>query len=104
MSQRMRERVAEMALQKWLGSARAWWEVLPAIDQTFITRDWDILLMAIWSKFMDRAWISKRQRESEEMRFRQSGHGQESPENFLQRRIRLHMILYEETDGAAAIG
>jgi hypothetical protein len=92
-----------MAPQKWSGQARAWWEVLPPTDQKFILQDWDILLTAIRSKFMDRVWISKRQREFEEMKFRQNGHRQESPEMFLQRQIQLHMVLYKETDGASAI-
>ena len=52
---------------------------------------------------MDQAWISKRQREFEEAKFPQAGHGQESPEMFLQRRIWLHMILFKDTNGAMVI-
>jgi hypothetical protein len=103
LSQRMKEGIAQMAPYKWSRQARAWREVLPPTDQKFISQDWDVLLTAIQSKFMDQAWISKKQREFEEMKFRQSGHRQGLPEMFLQRCIRLHMILYEETDGASVI-
>ena len=74
------------------------------MDREFYGQDWPHLVDAIRSQFMSPNWIQDRQREFEEMSFRQKGYSDERPVAFIQRRIRFHSFLYpQDPDGPNAV-
>ncbi|KAG6905742.1 hypothetical protein DXG01_000981 [Tephrocybe rancida] len=54
---KIRQALAEVALQKWTGAASDWWDALPPDSQDAICTDWDIMLLALWQQFMNDEWI-----------------------------------------------
>ncbi|KJA22879.1 hypothetical protein HYPSUDRAFT_121746, partial [Hypholoma sublateritium FD-334 SS-4] len=101
---RMQRGMAQMASHKWTGRAKRWWEALPSMEQEFFSQHWDYMLAAIRNQFLDETWVRDRTQEFEEMRFRQSVHSKESPEEFVQRRIRYHSFLFPgDADGRSAV-
>jgi hypothetical protein len=104
MSKQTSEGLAQLALWKWEGKARSWWIVLPPNDQKSIMCNWHMLLQAIRSKFLDVAWIRKREQEFEEMRFCQYKHKKESLEEFLHHRLLYNSFLYPDIpDGQGSV-
>ena len=104
MSQKMKEGVAAMAPYKWSGRAKSWWECLPLTDQTYFRQDWEHMMIGLRIQFLDLRWSRERLYEFEGMFFRQKGHANEDPIDFIQRRVRHHMFLHpDDLDGPGAV-
>ena len=104
MSNKMQVGVGKMAPLRWTGNAKVWWDTISQMDREFYGQDWPHLVDAIRSQFMSPNWVQDRQREFEEMSFRQKGYSDEKPVAFIQRRIRFHSFLYpQDPDGPNAV-
>jgi hypothetical protein len=63
-----------------------------------------LLFKAIETHFLNDQWLQDRMSEFEEMKFRQRGHEEEMPMDFLQRRSRYNAFLYpDQEDGTAVV-
>ena len=61
-------------------------------------------MVGIQAHFLDEEWVRDRTFEFDEMTFRNKSHEQESPLEYIQRRIRHHHFLHpDEVDGATAV-
>ncbi|KAF9564717.1 hypothetical protein CPC08DRAFT_600071, partial [Agrocybe pediades] len=101
---KMRRGIGQLATVKWSGPARQWWDTLPSPEQLYLSQSSDYLLRGIHEHFMNENWVRERTKEFEEMKFRQKGHDNESPLEFVQRRIRHHQFLFsDDADGPPAV-
>ena len=104
LSSKMKEGIAQLAPFKWTSYARSWWETLPVPDRAYFSVNWDNMMVGIQAHFLDEEWVRDRTFEFDEMTFRNKGHEQESPLEYIQRRIRYHHFLHpDEVDGATAV-
>ncbi|KAJ7164491.1 hypothetical protein C8R46DRAFT_875594, partial [Mycena filopes] len=89
---------------KFTGRAEMWWQTQSTPVRAFLSQSWSHLLQAIQAHFLNANWLQERRREWEEMRFRQRGHENEYPLDFVQRRIVYAVFLYpEEADGVIVV-
>ncbi|KAG6913799.1 hypothetical protein DXG01_004201 [Tephrocybe rancida] len=79
MGPKVREALAWVAPQKWLGRAANWWDALSPDIKNDLSVNWDVMLLAIQHYCMNTEWIKNRTAEFERMIFRQSGYLQEMP-------------------------
>ncbi|KAJ7081456.1 hypothetical protein C8R44DRAFT_653139, partial [Mycena epipterygia] len=85
---------------KFTGRAEMWWRSQTTTVRNYLGQSWEYLLRAIQAHFLNANWLQERRREWEEMRFRQRGHENKFPLDFLQRHIVYQMFLYpDEEDG-----
>lgn len=104
LSEPMKIGIARLAAQKWTGPAQRWWMSITPDEQMWFSQDWDYMVWGIRGQFLDHAWFRAREREFEEMKFRSRGLDEETPVDFMHRRIRYHSFLFsEDDDGPAAI-
>lgn len=104
LGERMKREIAALAAYKWTGPGRSWWDNLPSAEQDYFSQHWDFMLTGIRNQFLDETWVNERLGEFEAMRFRQKGHENEAPLEFIQRRIQHHRFLHpNDTDGPTAI-
>ncbi|KAF8140925.1 hypothetical protein K438DRAFT_2115916 [Mycena galopus ATCC 62051] len=89
---------------KFTEHAQTWWMTqTPAVCQ-YLSRDWTLLLQAIQAHFLNAHWLQGHRYEWDEMRFRQSGHKNEWPLDFLQHRLMYHALLFpNEEDGITTV-
>ncbi|KAJ7587687.1 hypothetical protein C8J56DRAFT_1050924 [Mycena floridula] len=92
-------------LQKWTGSALAWWNAIPEARQETMRADVMEMVFGLRGFFLNPEWVEEHTKEFEEIRFHKNGCSNESPAQFLQRRIRLYNFLFSdsELDGPSAI-
>ncbi|KAJ7740965.1 hypothetical protein DFH07DRAFT_699284, partial [Mycena maculata] len=96
--------VVDLGALKFKGRAASWWRTLPTHVRSYLGQSWEFLLHAIQAHFLNANWLQERRREWEEMQFRQHGHEQEWPLDFLQRRELYHVFLYpDEEDGVQVV-
>ncbi|KAJ7668765.1 hypothetical protein DFH06DRAFT_958070, partial [Mycena polygramma] len=89
---------------KFTGRAEGWWTTQTITVRNYVSQSWDLLLKAIQAHFLNEQWLQDRQNEFEEMRFRQRGHENEWPLDFLQRRAWSFMFLRpDEEDGPRVV-
>ncbi|KAJ7667257.1 hypothetical protein B0H17DRAFT_1336134 [Mycena rosella] len=89
---------------KFTGRAEMWWRTLPSTTQAYLSQSWTFLLRAIQVHFLNANWLQERRCEWEEQPFRQRGHENEWPMDFLQRRNEYHKFLYPlEEDGVDVV-
>ena len=104
LSSKMKEGIAQLAPFKWTSYAKSWWETLPSPDRGYFSTNWDNMMIGIRAHFLDEEWVRDRTFEFDEMTFRNKGHEQESPLEYIQRRIRHHHFLHpDEVDGATTV-
>ncbi|KAJ7258401.1 hypothetical protein B0H12DRAFT_970000, partial [Mycena haematopus] len=85
---------------KFTGRAETWWMTQTPTVRVYLSQSWTLLLQAIQAHFLNANWLQERRCEWEEMRFRQRGHENEWPLDFLQRRLVYHAFLFtDEEDG-----
>ncbi|KAJ7091836.1 hypothetical protein C8R44DRAFT_546620, partial [Mycena epipterygia] len=94
------------ALGFWLpsrfekGSAvQTWFSMLPTRKQAEMRKHYLIFLRVIKERFLGRKWQIFMNLEFEQQKFRQEGHGNESPQEFLGRRVRATRMLANMDDG-----
>jgi hypothetical protein len=93
-----------MAPLKFTDRAQKWWQTQTVEFRNSVSQSWILLYKAIQVHFLNEIWVQKRTAEWEEMRFRQKGHENEWPLDFVQRRILYHMFLFpDELDGPSVI-
>ncbi|KAJ7503818.1 hypothetical protein B0H11DRAFT_1710674, partial [Mycena galericulata] len=89
---------------KFTDRAAMWWSTQTLTFRNYVSQSWETLLRAIQVHFLNENWVQERMREWEEMKFRQKGHDNEWPLDYLQRRIRSHMFLFpDQEDGPAVV-
>jgi hypothetical protein len=89
-----------MAPLRFKDRALSWWQILPVTVRNHVSRSWELLLHLIQVHFLNELWLQECVFELEEMRFRQHGHENEYPLEFLQCRICYHIFLHPtEEDG-----
>ncbi|KAG6913536.1 hypothetical protein DXG01_006129 [Tephrocybe rancida] len=104
MGPKVREALAQVAPQKWMGRASNWWDALSPEVKTSLSVNWDVMLLAIRHYFMNAEWIKGRTAEFERMTFWQSRFAHEMSVDYLQRRIKSHVYLYpEDEDGPTMV-
>jgi hypothetical protein len=104
LSSKMKEGIAQLAPFKWTSYALSWWETLPSPDRVYFSHNWDNMMVGIQAHFLDKEWVCDRTFEFDEMTFRNKGHENESPLEYIQRRIRHHHFLHpDEVDGPTAV-
>ncbi|KAF5378164.1 hypothetical protein D9615_007525 [Tricholomella constricta] len=104
LSNKMRIGLAKLAPSNWTGRVLDWWDALPQNIRVKLSRDWNVMLLAIRYQFLDDNWVRACTFEFEEMRFRQTNHEKEMPIDYLQRCIRYHSFLYpEDLDGPIVV-
>lgn len=92
--------LAKLAPIQFTGAALDWFNALTSTDRDYMTGSWGNFCKMLRDQFMGQAWINARMKEFEEMKLRQPKHSDETPFHFLQRRLKLANILYEEeSDG-----
>ena len=101
LSKRLFKEIGQIAPIRWTGSAKGWWMTLPRADQAYFLQDWECLMTGMRDHFMNDEWLNDRGIEFDAMRFRRGHlHSRETPEEYFNRRIRLHMVLHPgEIDG-----
>ncbi|THU98101.1 hypothetical protein K435DRAFT_596588, partial [Dendrothele bispora CBS 962.96] len=104
-SEQLSQGLAVWAPSKWSAKAKDWWEALSPASRQFLRQDWNKLLLGIRDFFMNTEWKAHRKMEFEDMTFRQKGHSLESPVQYIQRRKRYAIILYNasENEGSTLI-
>ncbi|KAL1657472.1 hypothetical protein GGF50DRAFT_15358, partial [Schizophyllum commune] len=87
--------LAQYAPRSWSGKAASWWYTLPFDARVHITSSWPRFLLAIRDQFMSEDWLADRRNEFNDMEFRK-GHKDETPLQYLQRRIRIAYFIHSE--------
>ena len=104
LSSKMKEGRAQLAPFKWTSYARSWCETLPAPDRTYFLHNWDNMMVRIQAHFLDEELVCDWTFEFDKMTFRNKGHEQESPLEYIQHCIRHHHFLHpDKVDGAMAV-
>lgn len=80
------------------GKASEWWYSLNKSDRNASTLNWDTLKQRISDYWMNQAWVNKMQSRALRARFREPGHGDESPSQYYIRKSELIGIVYQFTD------
>jgi hypothetical protein len=89
---------------KFTGRAESWWRTQSTHVCNYLSESWANLLQAIQAHFLNANWLQERRQEWEEMHFRQRGHENEWPLDFIQRRLVYSVFLYpEEEDGVIIV-
>ena len=101
LSKRIFQEIGQIAPIRWTGAAKNWWMTLPLADQSYFSQDWECLMIGMREHFMNDGWLNDRGIEFDSMRFRRGNKNiRETPEEYFNRQIRLHMVLHpEEVDG-----
>jgi hypothetical protein len=104
LSPQMVVNLGAMAPLKFTDRAQKWWQTQTLEFCNSVSQSWILLYKAIQVHFLNEIWVQKRTAEWEEMRFRQKGHENEWPLDFVQRWILYHMFLFlNELDGPSVI-
>jgi hypothetical protein len=89
---------------KFTDRAEMWWSTQSVSVCNYVSQRWTLFFKAIETHFLNNQWLQDRMSEFEEMKFRQHGHEEEMPMDFLQRRTRYNTFLYpDQEDGAALV-
>jgi hypothetical protein len=89
---------------KFTDRAEMWWTTQSVTVRNYVSQSWSLLFKAIETHFLNDQWLQDRMSEFEEMKFRQRGHEEEMPMDFLQRRSRYNAFLYpDQEDGTAVV-
>ncbi|KAL1684912.1 hypothetical protein GGG16DRAFT_67360, partial [Schizophyllum commune] len=87
--------LAQYAPRSWSGKAASWWYTLPFDARVHITSSWPRFLLALRDQFMSEDWMADRRNEFNDMEFRK-GHKDETPLQYLQRRIRIAYFIHSD--------
>ena len=82
---------------RFKGKAKDWWYSLSEEDRRFSSQNWSTLRERIRTYWMNQAWINKMQSKALRSRFRESGHGNESPTEYFIRKSELLTLVYNFT-------
>jgi hypothetical protein len=89
---------------KFADRAEMWWTTQSVTVRNYVSHSWTLLFKAIETHFLNDQWLQDRMCKFEEMKFRQHGHEEEMPMDFLQRHTRYNMFLYpDQEDGTAVV-
>ncbi|KAJ7473553.1 hypothetical protein FB451DRAFT_1468458 [Mycena latifolia] len=103
MSEKMSVGIAQMAPSKFSDRALRWWNALAPLKRAVCCRDWLHLLDALRRQFLTDKWTLEREREFEEMRFRQPGHGEEDPQDYFQWCLQHHSFLFSDAEDGVKV-
>ncbi|THV04114.1 hypothetical protein K435DRAFT_607199, partial [Dendrothele bispora CBS 962.96] len=88
--------LATWASEGWSGDVKNWWLSHSPETRTYLRTNWTTLLEGICDYFMNQNWMAARRKEFTDMTFRNRGHTQETPVQFIQRRKRIAIVIYPE--------
>jgi hypothetical protein len=71
---------------------------LPGPVRQEFSQDWPHLLDNLHRTYLTDQWVRDRNKEFEEMKFRQRGHESEDPVDFFQRRAQYHSFIFSDGD------
>jgi hypothetical protein len=94
----MERQLGQMAPSRFTDRALKWWTSLPEPSRREFSRDWPHLLNNLRRTYLTDQWVRDRNKEFEEMKFRQQGHEVEDPVDFFQRRAQYHSFIFSDTD------
>ncbi|KAB5587510.1 Undecaprenyl phosphate-alpha-4-amino-4-deoxy-L-arabinose arabinosyl transferase [Ceratobasidium theobromae] len=86
-SEYTRQQLGQQVPLRFTGRAQRWFTALNRDTRRNITQDWPSLRQAITIHFMNRAYLEQNKREALEMKYRDSGHRNETPEDYVIRKM-----------------
>lgn len=87
--------LGRVAPQSFTGQLKNSWYGLSIQTRAIITGSWPLLVEWITTNYLGNTWRMKETLKYKDMRFRQRGHENESPEGYLLRRIQICRIFYD---------
>jgi hypothetical protein len=100
----LEKQLGQMAPSRFTEHALKWWTSLPEPSRWEFSQDWPHLLDNLRRTYLTDQWICDRNKEFEEMKFRQKGHDLEDLVDFFQRRAQYHSFIFsDDVDGPTAV-
>ncbi|KAB5587628.1 hypothetical protein CTheo_8933 [Ceratobasidium theobromae] len=97
-SEYARQQLGQQVPLRFTGRAQRWFTALNRDTRRNITQDWPSLRQAITIHFMNRAYLEQNKREALEMKYRDSGHRNETPEDYVIRKMEALTLFNDWTD------
>jgi hypothetical protein len=89
---------------KFTDRVEMWWTTQSVSVRNYVSQSWTLLFKAIETHFLNDQWLQEWMSEFEEMKFRQHGHEEEMPMDFLQHCTHYNAFLYpDQEDGTSVV-
>jgi hypothetical protein len=94
----IKEELGKIVLRRFTNFAETWYYSIPDTECVRIEENWTTLKKAILEYWMNHHWLEKQKLRVNRARFRQAGHQQESPSEYVIRKMELLMLGYSYMD------
>jgi hypothetical protein len=91
------EGLGDVVPTRFKDKAREWWYSLDEYDRLVSSKNWYTLRERIRTYWMNQSWINRMQSKAIRARFREPGHGNESPSEYYIRKVELITLVYNFT-------
>jgi len=97
-SEAIHKELGKVVPRRLTGTAESWYYSIPDRDRSKMEKSWTTLKAGIAAYWMNNDWMSKQKLKANRATFREQGHSQESPSEFVIRKKDLVSLLFDYSD------
>ena len=92
------EELGKVVPQRLIGKAETWYFSISEVNRTRFEENWGNLKKGIADYWMNHHWLEDQKMRANKARYREAGHDQESPSDYIIRKLELLKLVYSYTE------
>ena len=95
-SPKIKEELGKIVPRRFTHFTKTWYYSIPDAERERIEENWTTLIKAILEYWMNHHWLKKQKLRANRARFREAGHQQESPSEYVICKMELLTLVYSQ--------